>query len=97
MWHWWVQLVMIMLVHIQDLATLKDRGGEGCVHLRLKFKRGLHPFFPPAVQLVGPRFHGPLLGALCSHPMLQLNCWDPWLRQQELLEHLKTFLQVLTS
>ena len=26
--------------------------------------------------------------------MLQLNFWDPWLRQQELLEHIKTFLQV---
>lgn len=79
---------------VQDLAALRRQGGSDSVHLRLRFKRGLHPFFPPRVELMGPRFQGPVLGALCSHPLLQLAFWDPWMRQQELLELLKAFLQV---
>ncbi|KAK9806493.1 hypothetical protein WJX73_002810 [Symbiochloris irregularis] len=77
----------------KDLTALHRQGGSDGVHLRLRFKRGLHPFFPPRVELVGPRFVGPVLGALCSHPLLQLAFWDPWMRQQELLELLKAFLQ----
>lgn len=81
----------------QDLAWLSRQGGSDSVHLRLHFKRGLHPFFPPRVELMAPRFLGPVLGALCSHPLLQLAFWDPWMRQQEMLELLKAFLQVCPS
>ena len=51
---------------------LERRHGQGNVQLRLRFKRGLHPFYPPSVELLRPRFCGPLLGALASHPLLQV-------------------------
>ena len=51
---------------------LERRHGQGSVQLRLRFKRGLHPFYPPSVELLRPRFCGPLLGALASHPLLQV-------------------------
>ena len=37
------------------------RFGASSVQLQLVFKRPLHPFYPPSVQLVSPRFQGPLL------------------------------------
>ena len=46
------------------------------------------------VQVVSPRFRGPLAGALASHPMLQLKNWDPWRPVKELAAHLRTFLEV---
>jgi len=57
---------------LQDMAELERRHGQADVRLRLRFKRGLYPFYPPAVELLQPRFCGPLLGALASHPMLQV-------------------------
>ena len=62
--------------------------------LRMEFKRGLHPFYPPAVRLMRPRCAAPLLGALSSHPMLRLSNWDPWRPQRDLIEQLRLFLQV---
>lgn len=79
---------------LQDLRELERLQGRGEVCLRLKFKRGLHPFFPPQVQLLRPRCLGPIAGALASHPMLQLSKWDPWRSQRDLLENLRTFLEV---
>lgn len=80
--------------HAQGLKELERLQGRGEVCLRLKFKRGLHPFFPPQVQLLRPRCLAPIAGALSSHPMLQLSKWDPWRPQRDLLEHLRTFLEV---
>ncbi|CAL8462440.1 g1973 [Coccomyxa elongata] len=77
----------------QDLRELERLHGRGEVCLRLKFKRGLHPFFSPQVQLLRPRCLGPIAGALASHPMLQLSKWDPWRPQRDLLENLRTFLE----
>lgn len=37
------------------------RFGSSSVQLQLVFKRPLHPFYPPSVQLVSPRFQGPIL------------------------------------
>jgi baculoviral IAP repeat-containing protein 6 len=50
-----------------DLQQAGRRFGASAVQLQLVFKRPLHPFYPPAVQLVAPRFHGPVLrcGAVC--------------------------------
>jgi hypothetical protein len=39
------------LDHVQDLKELEQRTGDGRIRLRITFKRGLHPFFPPAVQV----------------------------------------------
>ena len=62
--------------------------------LRMEFKRGLHPFYPPTVRLMRPRCRAPLLGALSSHPMLRLHNWDPWRPQRDLIQQLRLFLQV---
>lgn len=67
---------------LQDMAELRRRHGHAGVRLRLRFKRGLHPFYPPSVELLQPRFCGPLLGALASHPLLQVRshlsvCLEP--------------------
>jgi baculoviral IAP repeat-containing protein 6 len=78
----------------QDLRELDRQHGRNHVCLRLRFKRGLHPFFPPQVQLLRPRIVGPVPGALASHPMLQLSTWDPWRSQRDLLEQLCLFLEV---
>lgn len=36
---------------VQDLLELEQRTGDGRIHLQMSFKRGLHPFFSPAVQV----------------------------------------------
>jgi hypothetical protein len=36
---------------MQGLKELEQRTGDGRIHLRFTFKRGLHPFFPSAVQV----------------------------------------------
>ena len=79
---------------LQDLRELEQRHGQSTVVLRMEFKRGLHPFYPPAVRLLRPRCRAPLLGALSSHPMLRLRNWDPWRPQRDLFEQLRLFLQV---
>ena len=61
-----------LLRTLQDMADLERAHGQASVQLRLRFKRGLHPFYPPSVELLRPRFCGPLLGALASHPLLQV-------------------------
>ena len=35
--------------YMQGLRELEQRTGDGRIHLRFTFKRGLHPFFPSAV------------------------------------------------
>ena len=79
---------------LQDLRQLEEHHGQSELVLRMQFKRGLHPFYPPTVQLVRPRCRAPLLGALPSHPMLQVASWDPWRPQNDLIEQLRIFLQV---
>lgn len=79
---------------LQDLRQLAQEHGQCEIVLRMEFKRGLHPFFPPSIQLVRPRCRAPLIGALSSHPMLQLAHWDPWRPQKDLIEQLQLFLQV---
>jgi hypothetical protein len=38
--------------YMQGLKELEQRTGDGRIHLRFTFKRGLHPFFPSAVQVL---------------------------------------------
>ncbi|KAK9866258.1 hypothetical protein WJX84_000376 [Apatococcus fuscideae] len=75
---------------IQRLTTLH---GCGFVHLRLHFKRGLHPFHPPTAELLWPRCQRPFAGALSSHPMIQLRSWDPWKPVKELILQLRVFME----
>lgn len=78
-----------------DLTALERRTGNRSIHLRLTFKRGLHPFYPVAVQVVWPRFKGPLAGALSSHPSLQVKAWDPTRGTFQVLEGLVHFLELV--
>ncbi len=39
------------LTDAQDLAALGRRHGMSTVHLRLAFARGLHPFYPPSLEV----------------------------------------------
>lgn len=82
---------------MQGLHAVHQQHGCNHVHMRLSFKRGLHPFYPPSLDLLHPRFKGPVNGALASHPVAQLQHWDPWRTLQELAAKLKAFLQVPMS
>ncbi len=64
------------------------------MQLRVSFKRGLHPFYPPAIQIVRPHFLMPIPGAVASHPMLKLSNWQPMRALREVFEEIKTFLEV---
>eukprot|EP00208_Stichococcus_sp_RCC1054_P006752 CAMPEP_0206141010 /NCGR_PEP_ID=MMETSP1473-20131121/11513_1 /ASSEMBLY_ACC=CAM_ASM_001109 /TAXON_ID=1461547 /ORGANISM="Stichococcus sp, Strain RCC1054" /LENGTH=407 /DNA_ID=CAMNT_0053535399 /DNA_START=79 /DNA_END=1299 /DNA_ORIENTATION=+ len=77
----------------QDLEQLRRTTGDGSVRLRMSFKRGLHPFYPAAVQVVAPRFQGPLAGAVASHPLLQMHQWDPTRSTDRLLALLRHFME----
>lgn len=46
---------------LQDMRDAGRRFGSSSAQLQLVFKRPLHPFYPPSVQLVSPRFQGPIL------------------------------------
>ncbi|PSC72558.1 baculoviral IAP repeat-containing 6-like isoform X2 isoform A [Micractinium conductrix] len=77
----------------QDMREAGRRFGASSVQLQLVFKRPLHPFYPPSVQLVSPRFQGPLLSAVASHPLFSLQGWDPTRSAREALLLLKAFLE----
>lgn len=82
-----------------------------CLHSSLPPAAG-HAAQPPDAAPAGYRHHvprlewlifvvpaaqGPLLGALCSHPMLRQSNWDPWRSQTELFAQIRTFLEVGTG
>lgn len=78
----------------KDFVELRKRYGFSSVELLLTFKRGLHPFYPPRVEILRPRFKGPVAWAITSHPMLRIQNWDPWKLQKEVLMQIKDFLQI---
>ena len=77
----------------EDLMTLCGIHGYSTVQLHVTFKRGLHPFYPPHVEVIRPRFRGPVAWAVSSHPMLRLANWDPWRGQKSMLTDIRDFLQ----
>jgi hypothetical protein len=77
----------------QDMDAVARRHSTTTLQLRFTFMRGLHPFYPPRVEVVRPHLASPLLGALCSHPMLRLANWDPWRPMEEVVGSLKAFLE----
>lgn len=76
------------------MREVQKRYAYSSVQLHITFKRGLHPFYPPAVEIVRPHFVGPVLGAVASHPMLLLENWDPWRPHIQLIQEIKSFLEV---
>ncbi len=82
---------------LQDMLEVSRRFSQSTVHLRFSFKRGLHPFYPPAVEIIRPHLQAPMPGAVASHPMLKLQNWDPWRRNVDVFKVLKEFLEVGAS
>ncbi|KXZ41741.1 hypothetical protein GPECTOR_299g811 [Gonium pectorale] len=77
----------------KDMREVSRRYCYSSVRLRLRFMRGLHPFFPPSVEVVWPHLAGPLLGAVASHPLLALENWDPWRPALAAVAQIKAFLE----
>mmetsp|Transcript_5781 Transcript_5781/g.16229 ORF Transcript_5781/g.16229 Transcript_5781/m.16229 type:complete len:994 (+) Transcript_5781:105-3086(+) len=77
----------------KDLAQLQQAHGYDFVELRVAFMRGLHPFYPPKVEVVRPRMPLAVVCALASHPLLSLEGWDPLKPCLELLKELRAFLE----
>jgi baculoviral IAP repeat-containing protein 6 len=79
---------------LQDLQEVSAKWAVSSIQLRFTFMRGLHPFYPPRLEVVRPHLAAPLPGALASHPLLRLEHWDPWMNMSQLLERVKEFLEV---
>jgi baculoviral IAP repeat-containing protein 6 len=77
-----------------DLHQTGRRFGLSSVHLQITFKRGLHPFYPPSVHILSPRFQGPVLGAVACFPMLHPKVWDPVVSAKDIILNIKEFLEV---
>lgn len=78
----------------QDLQEVSNKFATSSIQLRFTFMRGLHPFYPPRVEVVRPHLSTPLPGALASHPLLRLEHWDPTLTMTELVDNIRIFLEV---
>lgn len=81
----------------KDMQEIQRRHQYSFVKLVLKFKRSLHPFYPPSVEVVRPHLKGCIAAAVASHPMLKLSNWDPWQPIEDLIRNLKLFLQAVAE
>jgi hypothetical protein len=79
---------------LQDLQEVSSKFAVSSIQLRFTFMRGLHPFYSPRLEVVRPHLANPLPGALASYPLLRLEHWDPTLTMKELLDNIRTFLEV---
>eukprot|EP00879_Flechtneria_rotunda_P020010 GHRR01021037.1.p1 GENE.GHRR01021037.1~~GHRR01021037.1.p1 ORF type:complete len:401 (+),score=118.20 GHRR01021037.1:516-1718(+) len=77
----------------KDMQEVSTKWAVSSIQLRFTFMRGLHPFYPPRLEVVRPHLSGPLPGALSSHPLLRLEHWDPWMNMSQLLDKIKEFLE----
>lgn len=68
-----------------DLHQSGRRFGLSSVHLQFAFKRGLHPFYPPSVRVLSPRFIGPVLGVVSCFPMVHPQNWDPVVSAKDII------------
>jgi hypothetical protein len=78
-----------------DLTQLDDRYGYAFVEIHLRFQRDLHPYFPPIVSIVRPRFDGFVMGQLTALRALQLTHWDPLMGARKLLREVQTLCTLL--
>ncbi|GAX75755.1 hypothetical protein CEUSTIGMA_g3198.t1 [Chlamydomonas eustigma] len=77
----------------QDMQEMQRKYAVSFVKLIISFKRGLHPFYPPSIEVVRPHFKGSVATAVASHPLLKLGNWDPLRPVSELINHIKVFLE----
>lgn len=76
------------------MEVVSSKFASSSVQLRFTFMRGLHPFYPPRLEVVRPHLTQPLPGALSSHPLLRLEHWDPMMNMSQLVDNIRLFLQV---
>ena len=77
----------------EDLKQVETLYGYNYVEIEFTFTPDLHPFYPPQVNIVRPRFKGWILGAVMTHPMFVLSGWDPMRSTLAVIEHVRTLLQ----
>lgn len=65
--------------------------GSHATSARVQTCSASNPSQPP--QIVRPHLVPPMLGALCSHPMLRLANWDPWRPMEEVIAAIKAFVE----
>lgn len=73
---------------------MSSRFATSSIQLRFSFMRGLHPFYPPQLEVVRPHLAHPLPGALASYPLLRLENWDALMTMSELINDIRLFLEV---
>jgi len=61
----------------RGLRRLVEQNGYDYVELRFSFAKGLHPFYPPSVQVIRPRLAGSAMWRLMNLAPLQLQNWRP--------------------
>jgi baculoviral IAP repeat-containing protein 6 (apollon) len=76
-----------------DLQAAGRCYGSSTVQMRISFRRGLQPFYPPAVRIISPRFYEPILSAVACHPMFDTDNWDFTLGAKDVILRVKSFLQ----
>jgi hypothetical protein len=91
--HWKVKLRGFTGDLSDDLTAVKTKHGYDHVDIELIFTPDLHPFYPPQVKIIRPRFKGWILGAVMTHPMFVFSGWDPMRSTQEVLDHVRKLLQ----
>jgi baculoviral IAP repeat-containing protein 6 len=79
---------------ITDLARLDDQHGYSYIELQLNFAMDLHPFFPPLVTIIRPRFEGFMLGKIATLPYLQLKEWNPTGTPKELIDKIRKDIEI---
>jgi baculoviral IAP repeat-containing protein 6 len=91
--HWRVRLADFAGELGEDLKQIETLYGYNHVEIEFTFTPDLHPFFPPQVKIVRPRFKGWILGAVMTHPMFVLSGWDPMRSTQAVIDHVRELLQ----
>ena len=91
--HWRVRAGRFKGALGEELNQIEAMYGYNHVEIELIFTPDLHPFYPPQVRIVRPRFKGWILGAVMTHPMFVLDGWDPMRSTADVVEHVRALLQ----
>ena len=91
--HWRVRMKGFSGELARDLSAVESKFGYDYVEVEFTFTPDLHPFYPPQVRIVRPRFKGWILGAVMSHPMFVLSGWDPMVSTEAVIQHVRELLQ----
>jgi len=76
-----------------ELRQAGRRSGTSSVHLQITFQRGVHPYYPPSVRIISPRFIDPVMTAVVSHPILHSDFWNPVTTARDIILAIKGFLE----